>query len=91
MKVLDSPNLIPFTWGNKNLEPLGNTNDLWTIETGGKVFNQIGQLVLKSNAGLMNNNTLDLSTLNPGMYMLKIKADNKSKTVTSCCFKNLYG
>ena len=46
-----------------------------------EVFNQLGQLVLKSNADLMNNNKLDLSALNPGMYMLQIKADNKSKTV----------
>ena len=46
-----------------------------------EVFNQLGQLVLKSNADLMNNNRLDLSALNPGMYMLQIKADNKSKTV----------
>lgn len=45
------------------------------------VFNQLGQLVLKSNAELLNNNKLDLSALNPGMYMLQIKADNKSKTV----------
>jgi hypothetical protein len=46
-----------------------------------KVFNQLGQLVLKSNANLMNNNRLDLSALNPGMYMLQIEAENKSKTV----------
>ena len=46
-----------------------------------KVFNQLGQLVLKSNTNLMNNNRLDLSALNPGMYMLQIEAENKSKTV----------
>lgn len=46
-----------------------------------EVFNQLGQLVLKSNADLLNNNKLDLSALNPGMYMLQIKAENKSKTV----------
>lgn len=46
-----------------------------------EVFNQLGQLVLKSNAELLNNNRLDLSALNPGMYMLQIKAENKSKTV----------
>jgi hypothetical protein len=46
-----------------------------------EVFNQLGQLVLKSNADLLNNNRLDLSALNPGMYMLQIKAENKSKTV----------
>jgi len=46
-----------------------------------EVFNQLGQLVLKYNADLLNNNRLDLSALNPGMYMLQIKAENKSKTV----------
>jgi hypothetical protein len=46
-----------------------------------EVFNQLGQLVLKSNSILMNNNRLDLSSLNPGMYLMKINADNKSKTV----------
>ena len=46
-----------------------------------EVFNQLGQLVLKSNADLMNNNRLDLSALNPGMYLMQINADNKSKTV----------
>jgi hypothetical protein len=46
-----------------------------------KVFNQLGQIVLKSNAEILNNNRLDLSALNPGMYMLQIKAENKSKTV----------
>jgi len=46
-----------------------------------EVFNQLGQIVLKSNADLLNNNRLDLSALNPGMYMLQIKAENKSKTV----------
>jgi hypothetical protein len=46
-----------------------------------EVFNQLGQLVLKSSSDLMNNNRLDLSALNPGMYLVKINADNKSKTV----------
>ena len=46
-----------------------------------KVFNQLGQLVLTSSSDLMNNNKLDLSALNPGMYLMQINADNKSKTV----------
>ena len=46
-----------------------------------EVYNQIGQLVLESNSSLMNNNRLDLSALNPGMYLMQIKAENKSKTV----------
>ena len=46
-----------------------------------KVFNQLGQLVLTSSSDLMNNNKLDLSALNPGMYLIQINADNKSKTV----------
>ena len=46
-----------------------------------KVFNQLGQLVIESNSNLINNNRLDLSALNPGMYLVKINADNKSKTV----------
>jgi hypothetical protein len=46
-----------------------------------KVFNQLGQLVIESNSSLINNNRLDLSALNPGMYLVKINADNKSKTV----------
>jgi hypothetical protein len=46
-----------------------------------EVFNQLGQLVLKSSSDLMNNNRLDLSALNPGMYLMQINADNKSKTV----------
>ena len=52
-----------------------------TTRNGVEVFNQLGQLVLKSNADLMNNNRLDLSALNPGMYLMQINADNKSKTV----------
>ena len=46
-----------------------------------KVFNQLGQLVLDFNADLLNTNKIDLSALNPGMYMLQIKAENKTKTV----------
>ena len=46
-----------------------------------EVYNQLGQLVLESNSSLMNNNRLDLSALNSGMYLVKINADNKSKTV----------
>ena len=46
-----------------------------------EVYNQLGQLVLKSSSDLMNNNRLDLSALNPGMYLMQINADNKSKTV----------
>ena len=45
------------------------------------MFNQLGQLVLTSSSDLMNNNKLDLSALNPGMYLMQINADNKSKTV----------
>ena len=46
-----------------------------------KVFNQLGQLVIKSNSKLMNGGRLDLSSLNPGMYLMQIRSDNKSKTV----------
>lgn len=46
-----------------------------------EVYNQLGQLVLESNSSLINNNILDLSALNPGMYLIQINADNKSKTV----------
>ena len=46
-----------------------------------EVFNQLGQLVIESNSSLINNNRLDLSALNPGMYLIQINADNKSKTV----------
>ena len=46
-----------------------------------EVYNQLGQLVIESNSSLMNNNRLDLSALNPGMYLIQINADNKSKTV----------
>jgi len=46
-----------------------------------EVYNQLGQLVLESNSNLINNNKLDLSALNPGMYLMQINADNKSKTV----------
>ena len=46
-----------------------------------EVYNQLGQLVLESNSSLINNNRLDLSALNPGMYLMQINADNKSKTV----------
>lgn len=46
-----------------------------------KVFNQLGQLVIKSNSKLMDGGRLDLSSLNPGMYLMQIHSDNKSKTV----------
>jgi hypothetical protein len=46
-----------------------------------KVFNQLGQLVIKSNSKLMDGGRLDLSSLNPGMYLMQIRSDNKSKTV----------
>ena len=46
-----------------------------------KVFNQLGQLVIKSNSKLMDGGRLDLSLLNPGMYLMQIRSHNKSKTV----------
>ncbi|MDG1014897.1 MAG: T9SS type A sorting domain-containing protein [Flavobacteriaceae bacterium] len=46
-----------------------------------KVFNQLGQLIIKSNSKLMDGGRLDLSSLNPGMYLMQIRSDNKSKTV----------
>ena len=46
-----------------------------------KVFNQLGQLVIKSNSKSMDDNRLDLSSLNPGMYLMQINSDNSSKTV----------
>ena len=45
------------------------------------MFNQLGQLVIKSNSKLMDGGRLDLSSLNPGMYLMQIRSDNKSKTV----------
>ena len=69
--IVVSPNPV------KDVVTINNLSGLDSVE----VFNQLGQLVLKSNADLLNDNRLDLSTLNPGMYMLKIKAENKSKTV----------
>ena len=44
-----------------------------------KVFNQLGQLVLKSNPDILNKNKLDLSVLNPGMYVLQINIENEAK------------
>ena len=46
-----------------------------------KVFNQLGQLVIKSNSKLMDGGRLDLSSLNPGMYLMQIRSHNKSKTI----------
>ena len=61
----------------KDVVTINTTSGFDTVE----VFNQLGQSVLKSSPDLMNNNRLDLSALNPGMYLVKINADNKSKTV----------
>jgi len=69
--IVVSPNPV------KDVVTINNLSGLDSVE----VFNQLGQLVLKSNADLLNDNRLDLSTLNPGMYLLKINAENKSKTV----------
>ena len=46
-----------------------------------KVFNQLGQLIIKSNSKLMDGGRLDLSSLNPGMYLMQIRSHNKSKTI----------
>ena len=61
----------------KDVVTINTTSGFDTVE----VFNQLGQLVIESNSSLMNNNRLDLSALNPGMYLIQINADNKSKTV----------
>ena len=61
----------------KDVVTINTTSGFDTVE----VFNQLGQSVLKSSPDLMNSNRLDLSALNPGMYLVKINADNKSKTV----------
>ena len=61
----------------KDVVTINTTSGFDTVE----VFNQLGQSVLKSSSSLMNNNRLDLSSLNPGIYLMRIKSNNKSKTV----------
>jgi len=61
----------------KDVVTINTTSGFDTVE----VFNQLGQSVLKSSPGLMNSNRLDLSSLNPGIYLMRIKSNNKSKTV----------
>ncbi len=56
---------------------INTTSGFDTVE----VFNQLGQSVLKSSSSLMNNNRLDLSSLNPGIYLMRIRSNNKSKTL----------
>ena len=61
----------------KDVVTINTTSGFDTVE----VFNQLGQSVLKSSSSLMNNNRLDLSSLNPGIYLMRIRSNNKSKTV----------
>ena len=61
----------------KDVVTINTTSGFDTVE----VFNQLGQSVLKSSPDLMNSNRLDLSSLNPGIYLMRIKSNNKSKTV----------
>jgi len=56
---------------------INTTSGFDTVE----VFNQLGQSVLKSSSSLMNNNRLDLSSLNTGIYLMRIRFNNKSKTL----------
>ncbi len=44
-----------------------------------KVFNTSGQLMMSSK-GNLTNNTLDVSKLEKGMYILKVSTDNKAQT-----------
>ena len=61
----------------KDVVTINTTSGFDTIE----VFNQLGQSVLKSSSSLMNNNRLDLSSFNPGIYLMRIRSNNKSKTL----------
>lgn len=61
----------------KDVVTINTTSGFDTVE----VFNQLGQSVLKSNSSLMNSNRLDLSSLNPGIYLMRISSNNKSKTL----------
>ncbi len=61
----------------KDVVTINTTSGFDTVE----VFNQLGQSVLKSSSSLMNNNRLDLSSLNPGIYLMRIRSNNKSKTL----------
>ena len=61
----------------KDVVTINTTSGFDTVE----VFNQLGQSVLKSSPDLMNSNRLDLSSLNPGIYLMQIRSNNKSKTV----------
>jgi len=61
----------------KDVVTINTTSGFDTVE----VFNQLGQSVLKSSSSLMNNNRLDLSSLNPGIYLMRIRSHNKSKTL----------
>ena len=61
----------------KDVVTINTTSGFDTVE----VFNQLGQSVLKSSSSLMNNNRLDLSSLNTGIYLMRIRFNNKSKTL----------
>ena len=61
----------------KDVVTINTTSGFDTVE----VFNQLGQSVLKSSSSLMNNNRLDLCSLNPGIYLMRIRSNNKSKTL----------
>jgi hypothetical protein len=45
------------------------------------VFNQLGQRVLDVEGSVITNNQIDLSPLNPGVYMVKVISQEKSKTI----------
>ena len=61
----------------KDVVTINTTSEFDTVE----VFNQLGQSVLKSSSSLMNSNRLDLSSLNPGIYLMRIRSNNRSKTI----------
>ena len=61
----------------KDVVTINTTSGFDTVE----VFNQLGQSVLKSSSSLMNSNRLDLSSLNPGIYLMQIRSSNRSKTI----------
>ena len=61
----------------KDVVTINTTSGFDTVE----VFNQLGQSVLKSSSSLMNSNRLDLSSLNPGIYLMRIRSNNRSKTI----------
>ncbi|WP_414731229.1 T9SS type A sorting domain-containing protein [Xanthomarina sp.] len=45
------------------------------------VYNQLGQNVLQVNGLRLQNNSIDISALQQGMYLVKISAEGKTETL----------